>query len=70
MSQPPPDSEQSSRDLAQRMHDLSVHLWNALWREAGENTEFPQRSRVERVQLDLSILGWPEASRPYDKQEV
>lgn len=54
-------SERSSADLAREMHDLAVHLWNALWREQGENPEFVYRERVESTQGLLTELGWPDA---------
>jgi hypothetical protein len=53
-----PLSEQPSAVLAAQMHDLSVHLWNALWREADEDFAFPERDTIEAMQAALEPLAY------------
>jgi hypothetical protein len=58
-------SAQSSVELAAQMHDLSVHLWNALSREAGAEPPscFPERATVETLQDTLEQLAYGESIR-------
>jgi hypothetical protein len=52
-----PMSERSARDLADEMHELSVHLWNALKREHPTIwMRSETRDEVERMQKLLGEL--------------
>ncbi|MGH3599842.1 MAG: hypothetical protein ACRDQH_06125 [Pseudonocardiaceae bacterium] len=52
-----------SADTAAEMHALSVRLWNELWAQAGEDSQFVDREDVERVQAILTGLAWPTVTR-------
>jgi hypothetical protein len=60
-----PMSERTSQQLASEMHELSVHLWNALDRERPDYRTSPLRDDIEGIQLALkTIASWtPDADR-------
>lgn len=61
--------DKTSVEIAGAMHDLSIHLWNALDQEAGGSYNFPDRPLVENLQRQLSELAWRsgDVGRPMRK---
>lgn len=58
-------SERSSQQLASEMHELSVHLWNALNRERPNYMTSPLCEEVEEIQAVLKGIAYdPKVSAP------